>query len=111
MNATFTPLTFMISGVLRARAEGKLPGCLTPARERAFPGWLTPYWPWSSEWFDAVSQASQPVQRIDRARAGGVLKTGYPCGGRGDIGVSMWQIARSALLTIGRMRRSIGRKS
>ena len=50
--------------------------CSTPARSSALPVSSIPVWAWSSEWLDAVSQASQPVALIPRASSGGVLKIG-----------------------------------
>ncbi len=35
-----------------------------------------PAWPPSTEWFDAVLQASQPLSAIELASAAGVLKIG-----------------------------------
>ena len=47
-----------------------------------------PACPRSSEWFEAVLQASNPVALIARAIAGGELNSGYPAGGAGVSGVS-----------------------
>ena len=70
-----------------------------------------PACPRSSEWFDAVSQASNPVAFAARAIAGGPLKTGYPAGAAGVSGVSTWQNESELRRTQPRIGRSIGRKS
>jgi hypothetical protein len=49
-----------------------------PARRSAAMVVFTPCWPASSEWFEAVLQASHPVERMALARDGGVRKLGYP---------------------------------
>ena len=61
---------------LRSRAERAVPVALTPARRSARSVVPIPYWPASSEWFDAVLHASQPTRRTERARSGGVRKLG-----------------------------------
>ncbi|HSK17189.1 MAG TPA: hypothetical protein VK915_13620, partial [Gaiellaceae bacterium] len=53
-----------------------VPACRTPARVSALSVERMPVRPWSTEWFDAVEQASHPAQAIARARARGVEKTG-----------------------------------
>jgi hypothetical protein len=47
-----------------------------PCASSAEPVPSIPSWCWSSEWFEAVSQASQPVARMPFASSGGVSKTG-----------------------------------
>jgi len=75
-NATRTPFTRSIVVRRLARAERAVPVALTPAPRSARSVVSMPYWPASSEWFDAVLHASQPTRRIERARSGGVWKTG-----------------------------------
>jgi hypothetical protein len=41
-----------------AAAERNEPVWARPARCSAMPVASMPYWPWSTEWFDAVSQTS-----------------------------------------------------
>ena len=53
-----------------------MPVALTPALRSARSVVSIPYWPASSEWFEAVLQASQPTRLIERARSGGVWNTG-----------------------------------
>ena len=55
--------------------------------------------------------ASNPVAATARASAGGELNRGYPTGGAGVSGVSMWQNESELLRTQRRIGRSIGRKS
>ena len=52
------------------------PVCLTPLLCSALTVPLIPAWPWSTEWFEAVSHASQPLRWIEAARPVGVLKIG-----------------------------------
>jgi hypothetical protein len=75
-NATRTPLTRSMVVRRRAPAERAVPVALTPAPRSARSVVSTPYWPASSEWFDAVLHASQPTRRIERARSGGVRNEG-----------------------------------
>ena len=60
----------------RARAEREVPVAFTPARRSACRVESIPYWPASSEWFEAVLHASQPTRLTERARSGGVWNTG-----------------------------------
>ncbi len=60
----------------RARAERAVPVAFTPAPRSARSVVSIPYWPWSSEWFDAVLHTSQPTRRIERARSVGERNTG-----------------------------------
>ena len=53
-----------------------MPVAFTPARRSAWRVESIPYWPASSEWFDAVLHASQPTRLTERARSGGVWNTG-----------------------------------
>ncbi len=48
----------------RPRAERDVPAALTPALRSARRVVPIPYWPASSEWFDAVLHASQPTRLI-----------------------------------------------
>ena len=75
-NATLVPLTSRIVERLASLGERAVPACLRPARSSALRVVSIPYWPASSEWFEAVLQASQPIARTERARAGGVRKLG-----------------------------------
>ena len=59
-----------------------------------------PSYPWSRLWFEAVTQASQPVCAIQPAIMGGAAK-----------GTSSWQIARSAARISGPSEANIGSKS
>ena len=60
----------------RACGERAVPVAFTPARRSARSVESIPYWPASSEWFEAVLQASQPTACTERARPGGVWNTG-----------------------------------
>src|SRR5690349_4252672 len=75
-NAIRTPFTRNIAIRRRARADRDVPVAFTPARRSERSVESIPYWPASSEWFEAVLHASQPTFRIERARAGGVWNTG-----------------------------------
>ncbi len=79
--------------------DGKLPVFGSPARSSAFVVVAIPFAPWSSEWFEAWSHASQPLFATEAARSGGVRNTGYPVGEPGASGVSTWQKATSASAT------------
>ena len=50
--------------------------CRTPARVSARRVGVDPAWPRSTEWFEAVLQASKPVALTARASAGGELNRG-----------------------------------
>ena len=72
----FTPFTATIVERPASLGERAVPACLRPARSSALSVVSIPYCPASSEWFEAVLQASQPIARIDRASPGGVRKLG-----------------------------------
>jgi hypothetical protein len=61
---------------LASRTVRAVPVWRTPARSSARSVSRMPVRPWSTEWFEAVEQASNPAQAIARASAGGVRKTG-----------------------------------
>ena len=71
-----TPATRRIVGCPAARFDAKVPVCAMPRLSSAAIVPAMPAVPWSSEWFEAVLHASQPLLRIDRARSAGVLKIG-----------------------------------
>ena len=71
-------------------------------------------------WFDAVEQRSKPVARSPAATSCGASNRLPPYGDRPytparslgpPIGISMWQIARSAAWMIGATGAKIGAKS
>ena len=70
-----------------------------------------PNWPRSTECVAAVEQSCHPVHLMAAASSTGALKIGYPASGPAPIGVSTWQMARAALLMMGRIWANIGRKS
>src|SRR3954454_10804309 len=74
--ATRIPLALNTVVLVASVGERAVPACLMPARSSARSVVSIPYWPASSEWFDAVLQASQPVALTARASAGGVRKLG-----------------------------------
>ena len=65
-----------MSGRRRWRGLENEPVCGTPARRSARRVASIPAWPRSTEWFDAVLQASNPAAWTARASAGGELKRG-----------------------------------
>jgi hypothetical protein len=56
-----------------------------------------------SEWFEAVEQVSNRAPAAASASWGGTLKIGKPVNGPpgSASGVSMWQMPRSAAVTVG----------
>src|SRR3978361_332406 len=83
----------------------------SPSRAQSASVRWIPSNPSSRLWLDAVEQASNPSHLRAGRICGGTEKTGYEEDGPpfGASGVFMWQIARSADRTTGRMSARIGR--
>ncbi len=74
---TFTPAPVVsTTGVRRSRRVRNVPTWATPAASSRSAVRTSPSYPWSTAWFDAVVHASQPIEPIQPAMAGGAAKTG-----------------------------------
>ncbi len=91
-----------------------MPAWPRPLASNVFRVLSIPGAPWSMAWFEAREHRSYPALAIavaisgGMAYSGGIGSTSLP---GGTIGVSRWQIARSAAAIVGSTRRNIWRKS
>ena len=110
--AIFAPLTSRIVERVDAFALRAVPACASPARSSARSVVPMPYWPASSEWFEAVLHASQPVALIEPRQRGRRAEARIALHGPGhERGLDMAEGQVRARRSAARIERNIGRKS